>query len=206
MCILDISKIVMYRFHYDYMMKKYPGTKLLFTDTDSFCYNIPTESNIYDDIKDSDWFDFSNYPTDHPNFSTKNKLIPGKFKDEMGGKPTEEFVGLRSKMYSIKTKDWCKKTGKGILTVVKDKEISHQNYKDTLFGKKQMRHKMTKIMNKEHEMFTADIVKTTLSPFNDRKWISRIGDAFTSYSFGHHRIQEEELVDCLTDLINDNVQ
>ena len=202
MCILDISKIVMYRFHYDYMMEKYPGTKLLFTDTDSFCYNIPTESNIYDDIKDSDWFDFSNYPTDHPNFSTKNKLIPGKFKDEMGGKPTEEFVGLRSKMYSIKTKDWCKKTGKGILTVVKDKEISHQNYKDTLFGKKQMRHKMTKIMNKEHEMFTADIVKTTLSPFNDKKWISRIGDTFTSYSFGHHRIQEEELVDCLTDLIN----
>merc|ERR1712030_93610 len=51
MCVLDISKLVMYEFHYDFIMKKYPGTKLLFTDTDSFCYWIPSETNVYDDIK-----------------------------------------------------------------------------------------------------------------------------------------------------------
>ena len=45
-------------------------------------------------------FDFSNYSPDHPNFDLSNKLVPGKFKDEMGGKLIEEFVGLRSKMYS----------------------------------------------------------------------------------------------------------
>ena len=49
MCILDLSKLVMYRYHYDYIMPKYPGTKLLFTDTDSFCYWIPTKTNLYDD-------------------------------------------------------------------------------------------------------------------------------------------------------------
>ena len=33
MCVLDISKLIMYEFHYEFIMKKYPGTKLLFTDT-----------------------------------------------------------------------------------------------------------------------------------------------------------------------------
>ena len=122
----------------------------------------------------------------------------------MGGKPIREFVGLRSKMYSILTEDGStKKTGKGILTVVKDKEITHENYKDTLFEKKQMHHKMPKIMQKDHSMYTADVMKTSLSPFNDKKWISREGDKFKTYSFGHYQIEEEELVDCLTDLIND---
>merc|ERR1712208_237720 len=92
-------------FHYDFIMKKYPGTKLLFTDTDSFCYEIPTETDIYSDIKENQWFDFSNYAEDHPNYNTNYKLVPGKFKDEMGGKPIREFVGLRSKMYSILTED-----------------------------------------------------------------------------------------------------
>ena len=86
---------------------------------------------------------------------------------------------------------------------MKDKEITHENYKDTLFEKKQMHHKMPKIMQKDHSMFTADVMKTSLSPFNDKKWISREGDKFKTYSFGHYQIEEEELVDCLTDLIND---
>merc|ERR1711873_293433 len=155
MCILDISKIVMYRFHYDYMMKKFPGAKLLFTDTDSFCYWIPTESNIYEDIKGEDWFDFSNYPQDHPNYDTINKLVPGKFKDEMGGTVIIEFVGLRAKMYSILASNTTK--------------------------------------------------KTSLSPFNDKKWISRDGDRFKTYSFGHYRIVEEEIEDCLVDLVNNKL-
>ena len=51
MSVLDISKLQMYQFHYEYMMPKYPQAKLLFTDTDSFCYWIPTETNIYEDIR-----------------------------------------------------------------------------------------------------------------------------------------------------------
>jgi hypothetical protein len=206
MAILDISKIVMYRFHYDFMMKKYPGAKLMFTDTDSFCYWIPTDSNIYEDIKgNSEWFDFSNFSKDHPNFDDSNKLVPGKFKDEMGGQLILEFAGLRSKMYSIKKCDGqCKSTAKGVLKCVKDNVLTHEDYCECLFQKREMRHKMTKIMQENHEMYTVDTVKTSLSPFNDKKWISREGDVFTSYSFGHHKIVEEELMDCLTDLANSN--
>ena len=69
MSILDISKLKMYQFHYEYLMKMYPDADLLFTDTDSLCYWIPTETNFYDDIKgNKEWFDFSNYPLDHNNF------------------------------------------------------------------------------------------------------------------------------------------
>ena len=51
MTILGLSKLVMYDFHYNFIMEKYPGTELLFTDTDSFCYLIPTEKDIYKGIK-----------------------------------------------------------------------------------------------------------------------------------------------------------
>ena len=79
------------------MIKKHPVVKLLFTDTDSFCYWIPTESNIYENIRGDNWFDFSNYPKDHPNYNTKNKLVPDNFKDEIGGTVIIELVGLRAK-------------------------------------------------------------------------------------------------------------
>ena len=119
--ILEISKLVMYDFHYNFIMSKYPKAKLLFTDTDSFCYWIPTESNIYEDINGNhSLFDFSNYNTDHPNYDDSSILIPGKFKDEMGGILILEFVGLRSKMYSILNyNEDNKKTANGVIAEVK---------------------------------------------------------------------------------------
>ena len=98
----------------------------------------------------------------------------------------------------------CKSTAKGVLKCVKDNVLTHEDYCECLFQKREMRHKMTKIMQENHELYTVDTVKTSLSPFNDKKWISREGDVFTSYSFGHHKIVEEELMDCLTDLANSN--
>ena len=66
--ILALSKTVMYDLHYSYMMKKFENCKLLFTDTGYFCYSIPDVKDVYAAIKDSDWFDFLDFPKDHPNF------------------------------------------------------------------------------------------------------------------------------------------
>ena len=189
MCILDLSKLVMYRYHYEFIMPKYPGTKLLFTDTDSLCYHIPSKTDIYADLEgNQEWFDFSNYDVNHPNFdSDVNYLVPGKMKDETEGIPIIEFVGLRAKMYSIKTPavKMDKMRAKGVIKAVTKNQITHEDFKTSLFEKKQFLHTGTKILQKLHQLYTADVRKVTLSPFNDKKWITRDGETFQSYSFGN---------------------
>ena len=49
--VLNLAKIIMYEFHYNFIMKKFPTARLLFTDTDSLCYHIETEKDLYDEIK-----------------------------------------------------------------------------------------------------------------------------------------------------------
>ena len=99
MCILDLSKTLMYDFHYNYIRKKYTDCQLLFTDTDSLFYHIKTEgredSDVYEDLfKDKDLFDNSDYPESSKFFSGENKKVISKFKDEAAGKPIVEFIGL----------------------------------------------------------------------------------------------------------------
>ena len=64
MCILELSKVLMYEFHYDYIKNKYDNkSKLLFTGTDSLMYEIGTE-DVYEDFSSNrEMFDFSNYST-----------------------------------------------------------------------------------------------------------------------------------------------
>ena len=107
--ILDLSKTLMFDFHYNYIRKKF-GDKaaLLFTDTDSLKYLIQTEDfyqDINKDIKRK--FDTSDYPEKHPSGIKTgiNKKVIGKFKDEEGGKQITHFVGLRPKLCSFKVED-----------------------------------------------------------------------------------------------------
>ena len=101
MCILDLSKTLMYDFHYNYIKKKYNNrARLLFTDTDSWTYEIESEDIYKDFWNDKDMFDNSDYPESSPYYYNVNKKIIGKFKDEACGIPITEFIGLKSKMYS----------------------------------------------------------------------------------------------------------
>ena len=108
MAILDISKTLIYDFHYNYIKIKYgEKAKLLMTDTDSLCYEIETDDFFEDISGDLDAkFDTSNFPKDHPSgIEGKNKKVPGMMKDEAGGKINKKFVGLRAKLYSFKMHD-----------------------------------------------------------------------------------------------------
>ena len=143
MYILDLSKTLMYDFHYNYMKVKYGSkAKLLFTDTDSLAYEIET-GDFYKDI----WcdvaskFDTSNFPKDHPSgiVAGRNKKVVGMFKDEAGGGIIEEFVGLRAKLYSYTMYERGKgeKRCKGVNKAVLNKNISFKDYKDCLFSRKE---------------------------------------------------------------------
>ncbi|CAB4028814.1 Hypothetical predicted protein [Paramuricea clavata] len=121
MSILDLSKTLMYDFHYNTIKKEYGNnSRLLFTDTDSLMYELKTD-NVYEDFNNGCSFlnfhllagttTLNDYPKDSPYYSTHNKKVIGKFKDEAEGVPIIEFVGLRSKMYS-----YVKENGGGGMT------------------------------------------------------------------------------------------
>ena len=100
--ILDLSKIAMYKFHYDYMKQKYPeGLTLCYMDTDSLIYDIETDDfykDITEDVKGR--FDTSGYNPNRPLPVGLNKKVIGLMKDELGGEIMTEFVTLRPKMYA----------------------------------------------------------------------------------------------------------
>ena len=109
--ILEISKILMYEFWYDYMKPKYGNkVKLCYMDTDSFIMNIKT-NDFYEDIARDveNRFDTSNYEVNRPLPTGKNKKVIGLMKDELGGKKIMEFVTLRPKTYSFLTDDGKKR-------------------------------------------------------------------------------------------------
>ena len=140
MSILDLSKTLIYDFHYRYIIPKFgKKQKLLFTDTDSLCYEIETE-NFFADIADDveKMFDTSNFDKNHSSgIQGKNKKVPGMMKDEAGGKIIEGFVGLRAKLYSYKMFEGKEeKKCKGIKKAVIKKQISFDDYKECLFSKK----------------------------------------------------------------------
>ena len=89
--------------------------ELLFTDTDRITYEIKSE-NIYEEFfKRKDLFDFSNYSKDSKFFDGINKKVIGKMKDEFGWVIIVEFVGLKSKIYSMKKIDGKEcNTAKGV--------------------------------------------------------------------------------------------
>ena len=93
MCILELSKVLMYEFHYDYIKNKCgKKSRLLFTDTDSLMHEIKTE-DVYEDFSnDKEIFDVSNYSTKSKYYDDSNKLVVGKMKDETASVPVEEFV------------------------------------------------------------------------------------------------------------------
>ena len=109
--VLELSKWLMYDFHYNFI-KKHFDAELLFTDTDSLTYEIKSE-NVYEEFfKNRHLFDFSNYPEDPKFFDPTNQKVIAKMKDEPEGKINNEFVGLKSKMYSIKNRDGKSNTAK----------------------------------------------------------------------------------------------
>ena len=195
MSILDLSKIIMFDFHYKYIKPKYgKQAKLLFTDTDSFLYEIQTEDfykDISGDVKDR--FDTSDYPENHPSGIPTgiNKKVLGMFKDEAAGKVIKEFVGLRAKLYSYKMDEGKEnKRCKGIKKAVVEKSIRHEDYKTCLqTGKEQLR-RQNIIRSYEHVLYTEEVNKIALSAADDKRYLLK--DSFDTLAWGHHKIKDFE--------------
>lgn len=184
MCILDISKLQMYQFHYKHIVPLYGDrARLLFTDTDSLCYDIQTDDVYADMSLNLSEYDTSDYPKGHPLYSPVNAKVIGKFKDETHGVAPLEFVGLRSKMYSLLLPDAKeKKTAKGVKRSFVAKCIRHADYRRCLFDKQTTTAVFHNIGSHAHTLHTTKYRKSALSPYDDKRYLLT---ASKSYAYGH---------------------
>ena len=153
-CVLDLRKVLMYEFHYDYIKDKY-GNKsgLLFSDTDCLMQKIKTE------------YVFSNYSANSKYYDDSNKLVAGKMKDETSGIAIKEFVGLKPQIHSFLVDDHKRVKGVNKNVVA---TISHSKYKDVLLDNRCLKHSMNRIDSKNHKIITYEINKISLSCFDDK--------------------------------------
>ena len=186
--ILDLIKVIMYEFHYDYMKRKYDDNelKLCYMDTDSLIYNIKTE-DFYKDIADDveTRFDTSGYIPDRPLPVGLNKKVIGLMKDELGGEIMREFVSLQPKMYSYKVRNSEPKKCKRIKKRVVKKKISFDDYKAGLFSGERTHRSQLLFRSRKHEVRTLEVNKLALSRDEDKR-ISINGVA--SYARSYHRV------------------
>ena len=194
MCILELSKIIMFDFHYNYIKSKYVDkAKLLFTDTDSLMYEIETEDfykDIAGDVKDK--FDTSDYPENHPSGIPTgiNKKVLGMMKDEAAGKIIKEFVGLRSKLYSFVMDDGGEtKKCKGIKKQVVESSIRHEHYKTCLTTGKELLRKQNILRSYNHEVYTEEVNKVALSALDDKRYI--LSNGMHTLAWGHYKIKDK---------------
>ena len=203
--ILDLSKLLMYGFHYKYAKNKFDA-KLLFMIQTVLVYEIKTRDVYEDFYEDKDLFDFSDYPSDSTELHLKffdpvNKKVIGKMKDEFEGKIISEFVGLKSKMYSLISVDDQKVTkARGLNKKIKHKEFVDKTSTNSLcfifllmqlmklmFNKKVIRHKMKRIQSKLHKIGTYDVYKISLSCFDDKRYA--LNDGVSTLAYFHKDIK-----------------
>ena len=179
--ILDISKILMYRFWYNYMKPKFGNrVKLCYMDTDSFIMSIKT-NDFYKDISiDVD----KRFEINRPLPPEKNKKVIGLMKDELGGKIVTEFITLKPKTYSYSTDDGKEdKKAKGTRKCVIKRMIKFIDYKNCLLKDKVLLKSQQRFISKKHDVYSENINKIALSNNDDKRIVS--SDKITSYPYGY---------------------
>ena len=191
-CILDLSKLVMYEFHYDYMVPKYgDGLKLCYMDTDSFVYFIETD-DFYSDIADdvADRFDTSGYVDcgKRPLDVGVNKKVIGMMKDELGCKIMTEFVALRPKLYAYRCLNDVKegKRCKGVRRCVVEGCLSMKDYKRCLRNGVNVRKSQMSIQSKKHVVYSEIVNKIALNRDDDKRVVCL--DGVDTLARGHYRL------------------
>ena len=174
--ILEISKILMYEFWYDYMKPKYnDNVRLSYMDTDSFIMNIKT-NDFYKDISDDvdNRFDPSNYEVKRPLPTGKNKKVIGLMKDELGREIITEFIVLRPKTYSYLIDND---------KIDKKAMIKFDDCKKCLLNDKVILKSQQGFISKKHDVYTENVNKIALSNDDDKRIIS--SDKISSYPYGY---------------------
>ena len=184
--ILDISKITMCKFWYDYVKIKYQDrARLCYIVTDSFVVNIKTK-DFYKDISPdvNKRFDTSNYTFDRPLPTGITKKVIGLIKDELGDDIITEFAALRPKAYSYVTNNLIEmKKAKGTKKCVVNKMLRFNDYKKCLFDNGKVLKSQQRFKSENHGVYTENINKIALSCDDDKRIVT--SNRITSYPYGY---------------------
>ena len=185
----------MYKFPYETILPKYGSlAKLAYTDTDSLIYHIQAPELYKDMAENLDAYDTSDYPTDHPLYSRTNAKVMGKFKDECSGQAPLEFIGLRSKMYSIwLSNNKAKFTAKGVSRKYILKYLQHDDYLQTLQTTRTTMAIFTTLRSMKQQLKTIDVTQHCLSVANNKRYIN--SDGVSTLAYGHYRIKQLQALD-----------
>lgn len=187
MSILDISKVLMYDFFYSHLQVEYgKNIEMIYTDTDSFILEVKTDCFYTDIKKNLEKYDTSDYAESNIfNIPRRNKKIPGLFKDELNGKIMTEFVGLRSKMYSVKADGVEKfKKAKGVKKYVIKKSITFDDYVKCIRENCSIIKDQNSFRSKKHTVFSITQSKIALNPFDNKRVI--LDDNIHTLPWGHY--------------------
>ena len=135
-------------------------------------------------LKHKHLFDFTNFSKDSMFYDYQNKKVVGKIKDEYKGIPIIKFVGLKSKMYSMISDDGKESnTAKGVNTATEFNE-----FRDTLYNNKVLRHKMKRTQSKKHKIGTYGINKISLPVFDDKRFV--LNDGINTLAYFHRELRQ----------------
>ena len=193
--ILDLSKLHMYDLYYNYIIPETElsptngSLRIMMSDTDSFLFAFKnkTTKQFLQDIEPI--MDFSNYQKDDQMYSRKRAGQLGYLKDEMKGAGIEGVVALKSKCYSIKTKEKSLNKCKGIPKVATNK-LQFKHYKKSLFSKAAMSSTFPRISSKDHRVTTTSFTRKSLSCYDDKRFYLC---SLHSMPYGHYKLKNKNL-------------
>lgn len=205
MSVLELSKVLMYKFLYKYLKPKYgQNIQLVYTDTDSFILEIKTD-DVYADIRNEpDMFDTSDYPQNNIyGIERRNNKVPGKFKDELNGVVVTDIVGMGAKCYTIRTKrDKNKKAkgvqknvikkAKGVKKSVLENHVSFDDYYNCVKENCIELRKQYSIRSRKHNLYTISMQKIALNPFDDKRCIIK-PECIDTLAWGHYKLTAEKM-------------
>ena len=209
-CILETSKLHMYQFWYDHLKEKY-NNKIQLIYTDSFVIEINTDDIYKNMFENKDLCNFSEYPTEHPNYNVVNKKVLGKFKDELNSKLITEFCALKPKMYSYNYidnyKDMLKNCKSDECKLIKSKmnsneyidnytilnenkhkgiktvvDLKHKEYKRSLYKEELIYQNFYNLQLSKQKIYFDKINKIALNPFDSKRhWLNNIESVLYGY-------------------------
>jgi len=183
--ILDLSKLHMMNFHYNVIHKEFEGKyNLIYSDTDSFVYNIE-HPDIYKWIgENKNYFDLSDSLNKEIKDNT-NKKVLGMFKDELSSSPMKEFTALNPKVYSFESATQNAKKLKKVSKVVVKKEITHNDYNNVLTTGESIKRDVIGFRSFNHQIYTVKTTKTALTSYYDKMHML---DSNTCVPFGYYKL------------------